>query len=374
MRMFKLMLSMLLVACMFCIDVAAYDMPSVSAKYAVIIEANSGEVIAGKNEHVRASMASTTKIMTALLLCENCNLDDTAVVTKEMVTVEGSSMGLQAGDTVHYRDLLYGMMLASGNDAANSTAILIGGTLSNFAKLMNQRAKQIGMKNTNFVTPSGLDDEKHYSTAYDMALLAREALKNDDFAKAVSSKSATLEYGNPPYRRTLTNHNKMLRYHYDCNGVKTGFTKKSGRCLVTSAEREGIKIVAVTLNAPSDWEDHKTMLDYGLSLPKECVLPEPELKNVNVLGGFQAEVSVYTDEHKLSLLDGDIDRVTYTVKLAPSVFAPVDKNEIVGKVDYYLDDVLIYSGDIKTKNSVKANLTETDKGLYYWLISLIGTK
>ena len=374
MRIFRFVLSLLLFACFLCVDAVAYDMPSVSAKYAVIIEANSGKVISGKNENLRTSMASTTKIMTALLLCENCNLDDTAVVTKEMVTVEGSSMGLQAGDTVHYRDLLYGMMLASGNDAANSTAILIGGTLSNFAKLMNQKAEQIGMKNTNFVTPSGLDDENHYSTAYDMALLAREALKNEDFAKAVSSKSATLEYGNPPYRRTLTNHNKMLSYHYNCNGVKTGFTKKSGRCLVTSAERYGAKIVAVTLNAPNDWQDHKTMLDFGLNIPIECELPKPKLEKVNVLGGFQSVVTVYTDNHKLKLLDGDIDRVTYKIKTTPSVFAPVSKDEVVGKVDYYLDNVLIYTCDIKTKNSVNANLNQIDKGLYYWLISLVGTK
>ena len=181
-----------------------------SAKAAVVINGDTGEVIYAKNQSERLPMASTTKIMTGLLLCEYGNLDREITVTDEMVRVEGSSMGLLCGDKVTLHDLLYGLMLASGNDAANTIAIVIAGSCQKFAEMMNNKAKEIGLSNTSFVTPSGLDDQNHYSTAYDMALLTKYALKNADFAAAVSSKSATLNYGNPPYRRTLTNHNKLL--------------------------------------------------------------------------------------------------------------------------------------------------------------------
>lgn len=207
------------------------EMPAISAKYAVLVEMNTGQLIAEKNGYDKASMASTTKIMTSLLLCELCDLDEEIVATKEMVTVEGSSMGLQEGDRVHYRDLLYGMLLASGNDAANTTAISVAGSIENFAELMNKKAKEFGMTNTHFVTPSGLDDEEHYTTAYDMSKLAVYAMKNADFAEACASKTATLEYGNPPYRRTLTNHNKLLQYYEGAIGIKTGFTKNRGGVL-----------------------------------------------------------------------------------------------------------------------------------------------
>ena len=153
----------------FSLKAYSVDVSQVSAKYAVLVDATTGSVIYGKNEHKKASMASTTKIMTALILCEQADLNEEITVTEEMVRVEGSSMGLLAGDRAHYKDLLYGLLLASGNDAANAVAISIGGNLEGFAKMMNERAKQIGMTNTNFVTPSGLDDENHYTTAYDMA-------------------------------------------------------------------------------------------------------------------------------------------------------------------------------------------------------------
>ena len=183
---------------------------SVSAGGAVIINGQSGEILWEQNCRKELSMASTTKIMTALLLCESGELDREITVTEEMVTVEGSSMGLLPGDKVTYRGLLYGMMLASGNDAANTVAIALGGDAATFSEMMNAKAAEIGMKNTNFVTPSGLDSASHYSTAYDMALLARYALENADFREACSSQYATLFYGNPPYRRTLKNHNKLL--------------------------------------------------------------------------------------------------------------------------------------------------------------------
>ncbi|MDE5859931.1 MAG: serine hydrolase, partial [Oscillospiraceae bacterium] len=182
----------------------------ISAKAYVLIEAQSGKIIAGKNENTKLPMASTTKIMSALLLIESGDLDSQFKVNNDAIMVEGSSMGLRADDIVTKRALCYGMLLPSGNDAANETAYLLADGAEDFADMMNKRAKQIGMKNTNFVTPSGLHDENHYSSAYDMSLLAREAMKNETFREICSSKKAKLEFGNPPYERWLVNTNKLL--------------------------------------------------------------------------------------------------------------------------------------------------------------------
>ena len=353
---------------------AERTMPDVSAKYACVVERRTGRLIAGKNEHSHASMASTTKIMTALLLCENTDLDQTAVVTDEMMRVEGSSMGLMPGDTVHYRDLLYGMLLASGNDAANATAILIDGTLTAFADRMNRRAAEIGMNDTHFVTPSGLDDDEHYSTAYDMALLACTALKNEQFAAAAASKSAVLEYGNPPYRRTLSNHNKLLAAMPECDGVKTGFTKKSGRCLVSSAWEGDKGVVAVTLNAPNDWEDHKALVAFGLSRLESREVEPPGLSDMTVLCGDQASLSVSIDRCTLSLLPEDFERITADVELGPTVFAPVSRSDVVGKVVYSLDGDVLKETDIVAEESVALNNTVRRKTVWDWLKIILVSK
>ena len=211
----KLALFVIIFSLVFCsciVSVSASENITVSAKSAIVMCMDTNEVLLEKSAMLKLPMASTTKIMTALILAEQPDLSKTVKVTKQMVTVEGSSMGLLEGDAVSYRDLLYGMLLASGNDAANTTAYVIGGSIKGFAKIMNQKAAELGLKNTSFVTPSGLDDENHYTTAYDLALLASAALKNKVFREACSSKIATLYYGNPPYRRTLTNHNKLLGY------------------------------------------------------------------------------------------------------------------------------------------------------------------
>ena len=273
---------------------------STSAKAFCVMCADTGEVLASSNAHLRLSMASTTKIMTALILAELNTLDKEIVTTKEMVTVEGSSMGLLEGDSISYYELLVGMLLASGNDAANTTAIAVSGSVEAFAKLMNKRANEIGMKNTNFVTPSGLDDDEHYSTAFDMSLLACEALKNDTIRNIVSQKKITISYGNPPYQRTLYNHNKLLGSYEYCIGVKTGFTKKSGRCLVSAAEMDNCRVVAVTLNNPNDWSDHEALLDYGLSeLKLHDITADFENDKMNVVGGAEDYVSIATESFSL---------------------------------------------------------------------------
>ncbi len=319
---------------------------SVSATAAVLMNGDTGEILWSKNPEERLPMASTTKIMTALLLAEQPDLSVTLTVTEEMATVEGSSMGLLPGDTVSYHDLLYGMLLASGNDAANTTAIALGGSVEGFAAIMNREAEAIGLTNTHFVTPSGLDDPDHYTTAYDLAKLAMYALQNENFAEACASSSATLCYGNPPYQRTLTNHNKLLSRYDGCIGVKTGFTKKSGRCLVSAAEREDARLIAVTLHAPDDWNDHVTMLDYGFR-DFETVTLAPEIPAyLPVEQGMSERVLLQANAETFTFLAGDAASVTQKVELPDRLMAPVTAGETVGTVSYYLGARLLAKNEV----------------------------
>ncbi len=323
---------------------------NLSARSAVVINASTGTVLFEKNAYEQLPMASTTKIMTALLLAEQENLDTLVVTTKQMVTVEGSSMGLLAGDTVSYKDLLYGMLLASGNDAANTTAIALSGSTQDFADLMNRKAQQLGLNNTHFVTPSGLDAEGHYSTAYDMAQLAAYALKNGKFKSAASSKTATLYYGNPPYKRKLSNHNKLLNMYEGAIGVKTGYTKKSGRCLVSAAERDGTTVVAVTLNAPDDWSDHKRLLDYGFLCTKNTNLTDCFTSaSINVVGSDKAHVDLSAGDCFVGLTKAEMNNITYTLDIPRFVYAPVKAGEEVGTINYYLNDKLVGTAPLSIK-------------------------
>lgn len=340
-------------------SVCAYAVDT-SASSAVLMLSQTGEIIYSKNENNRRSMASTTKIMTSLIALENAQSRIKFKVTGDMLKVEGTSMGLTDGDFVSMEDLVYGMLLQSGNDAANVTAVKIAGNCDKFAQMMNKRAKEIGMKNTNFVTPSGLDDDNHYSTAYDMALLANEAIKNATFRKICSTHSARLSYGSPPYMRTLTNHNKLLTSCEGCIGIKTGFTKKSGRCLVTACERNGVTLICVTLNDPNDWKDHKMLFDYGFSQIKPIVLDKSSYC-VNVAGGLKKEVKCNMSYRPCISTLNEND---YSVKLhiRPLIFAPVEKGEIVGECVYYDKTAKeILSVPICASEGVQCNTTERKK-------------
>lgn len=289
-------------------------------------------------------MASTTKIMTALLLCElGGDLSTEIVTTREMVTVEGSSMGLQVGDTVSYHDLLYGMMLASGNDAANTVAIALGGSVSGFAGMMNNRAKEMGLKSTHFVTPSGLDADEHYTTAYELALIAKEAMANERFFEAAASRSARLCYGNPPYNRTLTNHNKLLKMYDDIVGVKTGFTKKSGRCLVSASKKDGKLVIAVTLNDPNDWLDHRSLLDLGLSLIESKVFSPPQ-DEVCIYGTNGEKIALSLPSATMNVTKNST--VNYVINLPSFIYSPTKKGEQVGNVRFYCNGNLVNESPI----------------------------
>ena len=223
------------------------------------MDAATGRVLFEKQADSRSLIASTTKIMTALVVCEQCNVLDRMRIPKEAVGIEGSSMYLQEGEVLTIQELLYGLMLHSGNDAAVALAIYCGGTVEGFAELMNDKARQLGMKNSHFENPNGLDAPEHYSTARDLAILASNAMENPIFYKTVSAKTVTIG------QRYLRNHNKLLWQVEGADGVKTGYTRAAGRILVSSATREGRRLIGVTLNAPDDWNDHAALLSHGFS-------------------------------------------------------------------------------------------------------------
>lgn len=323
-------------------DEAAESIPAiavpteVSALSAVLIEADSGRVLWGKAENTRRPMASTTKIMTTLITLESGDLDTEFTVDSTAVMTEGSSMGLRQGDIVTKRDLCIGMLLPSGNDAANCAAVKIAGTMEDFAGLMNAKAARMGLHNTHFVTPSGLHHNDHYSTAYDMALLAAHALENPDFAAICREQTISLDFGNPPYKRSLTNTNKLLNMYGDCIGVKTGFTDEAGRCLVSAAERDGVRLVCVTLNAPNDWNDHTTLLDYGFSVTRREALPGDFTCTVNVAGGT-ADTVALTPEcvPEYTYIASRNRNITVKTAVPPMLFAPIKAGEQVGTLTLY---------------------------------------
>ncbi|MGN0676006.1 MAG: D-alanyl-D-alanine carboxypeptidase family protein [Oscillospiraceae bacterium] len=332
----------------------------ISAKAAILIDAQTGTVIAEKNGYQTLPMASTTKIMSTLLLLESGDLDSEFKVDNNAIKVEGSSMGLCEDDIVTKRALCYGMMLPSGNDAANETALLLAGSTEKFAEMMNRRAELIGMKNTNFVTPSGLHDPNHYSTAYDMALLTRDALKNESFREICGTQKAKLEFGNPPYERWLVNTNKLLYMYDGCIGVKTAFTDEAGRCLVSAAERNGVTLICVTLNAPDDWNDHKKMYDYGFSVTESVPVDfNSESIFVNVAGGDTDVIPVAVEAiPEYTVINGKKPKITYEIITDSFVYAPVAVNEQVGKVNFYCGEELICTATLVAKSGCEAVIVE----------------
>lgn len=341
---------------------------SVSAKAAVLIEADTGRVLYAKNMEQRLPMASTTKIMTALITLEADNLDEVFEVDETAIMVEGSSMGLQKGDQASLRTLACGMLLPSGNDAANAAAVRIAGSLAAFSEIMNARAAALGMKNTHFVTPSGLDDEAHYSSAYDMALLARAALEHYTFRDLCSRNIAKVEFGNPPYERWLKNHNRLLQSYEGAIGVKTGFTKKSGRCLVSAAERGDVRLIAVTLNAPNDWQDHTAMFNYGFGQVKSLACPvQYEDIELKLVGAKQDTVGVVPlAEPTVTVEEADLGRITQKVLVAPFYYAPLKAGDVVGEIELYLDGQKVGGCTLIAKEDVQQNITEIPLADSFW--------
>ena len=309
---------------------------AVSAKSYVLLDATTGRILQQHNSSDRALIASTTKIMTALVVCEQCNVLDRVRIPKEAVGIEGSSMYLKEGEILTVQELLYGLMLHSGNDAAVALAIYCGGTVEGFAQLMNDKAHVLGLKNTHFVNPNGLDAPNHYSCAEDMARLAAYAMKNPVFAMTVSAK--TVNVGN----RSLRNHNKLLWQVEGADGVKTGYTKAAGRILVSSACRNGRRLICVTINASDDWNDHKHLIESGFRdyTVRTIVKKDQMLGTIDVLGGTKSTVElIAANDFSVCLASGEQPQLVMPSKLFE--FAPVVEGKSAGKAVVMLGGTVI---------------------------------
>ena len=352
---------------------------ALSAHYAVLIDAANARVLYAKECDTQAPMASTTKIMTALLLLEAGEPSQTFAVTDAMVRVEGTSMGLKAGDTVSRFALAAGMLIASGNDAAQAAAIHLAGSLPAFAEMMNLRAAQIGMTRTQFVTPSGLDAEGHFSTAYDMALLAMEALRSPAFREICGQPSLRVTYGNPPYPRTLRNHHRLVRELPECIGIKTGFTKKAGRCLVSAVERGGRTLIAVTLRASNDWEDHRKLFGYGFAQYHSIEIDDSTqpVARLHIAGGMARYADVTLAETPVAQVRVLPFHIRRELLLRPFEYAPLPAGKVVGTARYFSEDILLAEVPLVTKDDVQiARPARSDKkqGLWARLWGMVGQR
>lgn len=335
----------------FSVPVHSINEPSLSAYSAVLINADTKEIIYEKNAHKNSSMASTTKIMTSIIAIESGRLSETVIA--DNMEAEGSSIGLRVGNKLTLETLVWGMMLESGNDAARLTANYLSGGEKNFALLMNEKADAIGMSNTNFVTASGLDNKDHCSTAYDMALLGAYAVENPLFREICSTKLKRVKFIDPDIEITFSNHNRLLSSCEGVFGIKTGFTKKSGRCLVSACERDGIVLIAVTLNAGDDWNDHIKLYDYGYNVceNKEFFVRIPE--SLNVYGGCRNTVCISLEENpvKISLKDNSAN-ITQRVYLPDFTYAPINAGDVLGKIELLKDNSVIFRGNIISSEDV----------------------
>lgn len=308
-----------------------YFEADISAQSAVVINADTNEIIFEKNPYEKKSMASTTKIMTSLLAIESSRLADTVTVS-DAIHSDGSSVGLKEGYSLTLENLVYAMMLESGNDAAEVTAEYLCGSEADFSELMNKKALKIGMSRTNFVTASGLDSDKHYSTAYDMAILAAYAVRNPIFRRICSTDKYTVSFIEPDYSATFSNHNKLLNRCEGVFGIKTGFTKKSGRCLVTSCERNGVTLICVTMNAPDDWNDHEKLYEICFSGLKINRVNCSFSKTVNVYGADKNSIRAVSTESFCTLAAlSDTEVIVQTV-IPEIIYAPIKAGDSIGEI------------------------------------------
>ncbi|GHV10631.1 hypothetical protein FACS1894219_00460 [Clostridia bacterium] len=368
---------------------------SVSARSAVLLDGSSGNIIYAKDAYKRLAMASTTKIMTCLVALESgIPLENIVTITKEMTGAEGSSIYLYPGERFTLGDLLYALMLNSANDTAEAIAIYIAGSVEKFAVMMNLKADELRLTDTHFANPHGLDAPLHYTTALELAKITAAALKNESFEKIVSTETKVIypkdAQGNddPKGARYLHNHNKMLYRYDDAIGVKTGYTKSSGRSLVSAARRDKTLLIAVTINAPDDWNDHTSMLNYGFKNYSTVTLAYAgELKyELSIVGGIRYHKSadgkiepIKIDSIKCESY-GEVaaslpnyvmkEDVKLIVELRDFVYAPVKTGDIVGRVKFTHGGIIIAETEIVSSEDVYA--PERQKNLWDKILQFFG--
>ncbi len=362
-KIFTIILIVALIFSLFTIYVYSNDTQKfkVSARACALYEPQTETFIYQKNENSRLSMASTTKIMTAIIAIENSEPDEIIHVDDRAIGIEGSSVYLEKGEALTAKSLVYALMLRSANDAAAALAYEISGGISEFADLMNDKAQELGLTDTNFKNPHGLDAEGHYTTAHDLAILSAYALKNPTFKEIVSTKKAVID--SSLKSRLIMNHNKLLSYYDGCIGVKTGYTKKSGRSLVGAAEKDGLTLISVTIDAPDDWADHKKLLDYGFSVMHSVTLIEKGEYNASipVIDGTKSTLSVENGETVKIILKGAVPNITRKIELERFAVAPISKGDKIGTIIFKNGDTEISRVDIIATEDIQK---QKKKGLF----------
>lgn len=343
-------------AVLFCwIQISPVKAVGTCASSAILMEAASGRVLYEQNADEPRLIASITKLMTALVALDSGRgLEETVTIQEEDTRTEGSALYLKPGEQLTLETLLYGLLLHSGNDAALAVARFCGGSVERFVEKMNAKANALGMTNSHFANPSGLNDEEHYSSARDMALLARACLNQEMLARIVSTRTITLE------GRTFTNHNKLLWRYDGCVGLKTGYTERAGRTLVSAAERDGMTLVAVTLNDPKDWSDHAALFDYGFSICKkktavragEVVCTLPVSGSLIPMGTIQAGADLCWPLLEGETLETELD-CTLSV-----LTAPTQAGVRVGTLRGYVQGVQVGEVPLVYGESIPRNVTE----------------
>lgn len=329
-----------------------------SAKSMCVMESSSKRVLNSKNMNTKLAMASTTKIMTAITAIENCNdLDKKFEISPKAVGISGTSLYLRKGEVFSVRDLLYGLMLISGNDASVAIGEYVGGNLKNFVSMMNETASKIGAVNSHFDNTHGLDSKTHYTTAYDLALITSYAMQNETFKEIVSTKNIKITNADGK-TRYLKNKNKLLNSFEGCNGVKTGFTDDAGRCLVSSAERNGMNVVCVVLNCGPMFEECSRHMQNAFDEYKLYDLTKMYNfdKSIQVLNGIKDNVEICTyGKYLYPLKESELDSVKITYNIDKTLEAPIENNQEVGEVKIYIDKNLHFSEKIFTIESVRRN-------------------
>lgn len=332
------------------------------ARSAVLMDVRTGRVLYHKNMDEKLAMASTTKIMTTLVALESGRLNETVKVDRRSTLVEGSSIYLKEGERLTVLDLLYGIMLRSGNDAALAVATHIGGSVEGFVDMMNRKARELGANNSHFANPHGLDTPDHYTTAYDLALITCHALRNPKFAEIVSTKSKTIP--GPPdvnWSRTMINKNKMLWQFEGGDGVKTGYTGKAGRCLVSSATRNGMQLVCVVLNSSAMWNDSAALLESGFKnyALEKVVDKDSVTKVVTVSRGKEKFVPLKpAADLSIPMAQGEKDKLMTKTYFTEQVRAPIREGAEAGKLEIYLNDKLmgtvklVYGANIESSDPI----------------------
>lgn len=337
-----------------------FTYPSLSAESAVLIDSKTGRVIYSLNHNLRRPMASTTKIMTALLAIEYGELDSKVKIKTNAVGVEGSSIYLKIGEEILLKDLIYGLMLRSGNDAAVAIAEHISGSVDNFVALMNKKAREIGALNTNFVNPHGLHDPNHYSTAYDMAIITREAMKLDFFKEVSKTKNWVASREINQY---FSNKNDVVWRYKGGDGVKIGYTKAAGRCLVASATRNEMQLIAVVLNDGNWFNDCYNMLDYGFENYKPTLLLSKGqfLKKIEVLDGERNYLNIkFNEDLIIPLSEIEKEKIKIVLNFPETLKAPINKGQKLGNVQVYLDGKLLYIADVKADTEINQPRPKTN--------------